>query len=54
MNGVVVDEYENPIDIMSRKVFNSMKNHENYHFTVPDLKYLSRPIPSLSETNVLI
>jgi|LauGreDrversion4_2_1035121.scaffolds.fasta_scaffold1537643_2 hypothetical protein len=47
------DEYEDPIHIMSSKVFNSMATYQNHYFVAPDLDYLSRPIPSLKKTNFL-
>jgi hypothetical protein len=53
LNNDVLDEYEDPINIMSRKVFNSMKNYNNHYFVAPDLDYLSKPIPSMKKNNFL-
>ena len=52
-NGELYDEYEDPIHIMSSKVYNSMKNYQNHYFVAPDLEYLSKPIPSLKKENFL-
>ena len=49
----IFDEYEDPIHIMSSRVFNSMKNYDNHYFVAPDLEYLSKPIPSLKKNNFL-
>jgi hypothetical protein len=54
VNNDIFDEYEDPIDIMARRVFNSMKNYNNHYFITPDLDYLSKPIPSLKKNNYLI
>jgi len=54
INNEIYDEYENPIDIMARKIFNSMKNHNNHYFVAPDIEYLSKPIPSLKKNNSLL
>ena len=53
INNEIFDEYEDPIQIMSSKVFNSMKNYQNHQFVAPDLEYLSKPIPSLKKNNFL-
>ena len=47
------DEYENPIDIMARKVIASMSSYENSFTTVPDIEYLSKRLPSFKQTNTL-
>ncbi len=53
INGEVYDEYEDPFYIMSKKIYNSMKNYQNSYFVTPDLAYLSKPIQSLKKTNTL-
>jgi hypothetical protein len=50
----VFDEYEDPIYIMSTRVYNSMKSYNNHYVVTPDLAYLSKPVPSLSKNNSLI
>ena len=47
------DEYENPIDIMARKVISSMSNYNNSFTTVPDIEYLSKRLPSFKQNNSL-
>jgi hypothetical protein len=49
----VYDEYNDPIHIMTDKVFNSMKNYQNSYFNAPNIEYLSKPLPSLKKTNIL-
>lgn len=53
INNEVYDEYEDPFIIMSKKIYNSMKNYQNSYFMTPDLSYLSKPIQSLKKTNTL-
>lgn len=48
------DFYDNPIDLMARRIYNSMTSYENSFNNSPDLKYLSRAIPSMKETNSLL
>lgn len=54
INNEVYDEYEDPIQIMSQKVYNSMQSYQNHYFVAPDLDYLGKPIPSLHKNNSLI
>jgi hypothetical protein len=53
-NTEAYDEFEDPIHIMSKKVYNSMRSYQNHFFVAPDLEYLSKPIPSLNKNNSLI
>ena len=53
-NNEAYDEFEDPIHIMSKKVYNSMRSYQNHFFVAPDLDYLSKPIPSLHKNNSLI
>ncbi len=54
IDGDVVDEYDDPINIMANKTFNSMKNYQNSFFHTPDLKKLSKPVGSLKLTNHIL
>lgn len=54
INNEVYDEYEDPFYIMTKKIYNSMKNYQNSYFVTPDLTYLSKPIPSMKHSNFLI
>lgn len=54
INNDVYDEYEDPFIIMSKKIYDSMKNYQNSYFIAPDLSYLSKPIPSLKKNNTLL
>lgn len=54
IQGDTYDEYVDPIHIMTERVYNSMKNYQNSYFVAPDIKYLSKPIPSLKEENFLL
>jgi hypothetical protein len=49
----VYDEYEDPFVLIGRHVYSSMKKYQNSYFMTPDLKYLSKPIQSLKNTNML-
>ena len=54
INNEIYDEYENPIDIMSNRIFNSMKSYNNSFNSVPDIDYLSNRIPSFKESNSIL
>jgi hypothetical protein len=54
IQGEVYDEYEDPIYIMARKVHKSMSSYNNHYYITPDIKHLSRPIPSLKQENHLL
>ena len=49
----IYDEYEDPIHIISSKVYSSMASYRNHYFVAPEIEYLSQPIPSLKKNNFL-